>query len=202
MKVVVGLGNPGSQYSGTRHNVGFDVLDRLARLGLAALPKAKFEALAVDVPWQSDRLLLVWPQTYMNLSGRSVQQVLKFYQAPLDQLLVICDDMNLPLGGIRLRANGSAGGQKGLQNIIQATGSDQFARLRIGVGRPPGKMDAADYVLAKFRSHEQDELLGSLDRAVDAVYCWAERGIDEAMNRFNASGGGSERDSKSDRSGK
>ncbi len=187
MKLVVGLGNPGSTYDGTRHNVGFEVLGELALRWHAPRPKLRFEANLVEANWQGEKVLLAAPQTYMNLSGRSVQQIVRFYQIPLEDVLVTCDDMNLKLGQLRLRATGSAGGQKGLSSILQVCGTESVARLRIGVGRPPEKMAATDYVLARFRKDELPELDASVVRAATGIEIWIRDGISAAMNAANLS---------------
>jgi PTH1 family peptidyl-tRNA hydrolase len=185
MHVVVGLGNPGLKYRNTRHNIGFEVLGELAqRLG-APRPKVKFEAEVAELTCAGDKLLLVAPQTFMNLSGRSVRKVVDFYELPLEQLLVVCDDMNLDLGVLRLRAGGAAGGQKGLQDIINRLASKEFPRLRLGIGRAPEFMDPADYVLSRFQRAETEAMTRAVERAVDASLCWLEQGLDAAMNRFN-----------------
>lgn len=186
MKLVVGLGNPGEKYANTRHNIGFDVLDELARRWSAERPKARFEAELREIRCGEERLLLVAPQTYMNLSGRSVQPLMKFYQIPPTDVLVVCDDLNLKLGQLRLRAAGSAGGQKGLLSILQTLGTEAIGRLRVGIDRPPTHMDAADYVLAKFRKEELDEIDQAIRRSADAVEVWAKEGMAAAMNRFNS----------------
>jgi PTH1 family peptidyl-tRNA hydrolase len=188
MKVVVGLGNPGSKYEGTRHNVGFDVLAELAHRWHAPKSKLRFEANLTEVLCGHEKLLLVAPQTFMNLSGRSVQQVIKFYQAPLSDLIVIGDDLNLKVGQLRLRASGSAGGQKGLQSILSCLSSNEICRLRIGIGRPVSEMDAADYVLGRFRKDEIDLMDAATRRAASAVETWAAEGIAAAMNRYNGDG--------------
>jgi PTH1 family peptidyl-tRNA hydrolase len=186
MKVVVGLGNPGLKYVGTRHNVGYDVLARLAHEYGAESVRTRFEAEMTEITVATERLLLVAPQTFMNLSGRCVRQVVDFYKMALPDLLLVCDDLNLDVGRLRLRASGSAGGQKGLQNAIDHLGTQQFARLRIGIGRPPGRMDATVYVLQKPRPDERDSLELAVVRAADAVVLWAQRGIEAAMNVINA----------------
>ncbi len=186
MKLVVGLGNPGEKYSGTRHNIGFDLLDELAKRGSAGRPKSRFEAELREVQCGTERLLLVAPQTYMNLSGRSVQPLVKFFQIPLTDVLVVCDDLNLKLGQIRLRASGSAGGQKGLLSILQTLGTEVVGRLRIGVDRPPAFMDAATFVLAKFKKDELPEIDAAVRKAAQAVEMWAKDGMDAAMNAFNS----------------
>lgn len=187
MKVLVGLGNPGRKYEGTRHNVGFELVAELATRFGAAKPRTKFEAELSEVSVGNERLLLVAPQTYMNLSGRSVRQALDFYQLPVDAVLVACDDINLPLGKLRLRKSGSAGGQKGMDNILQHLGTQNVARLRIGVGAPPGEMDSADYVLERFHKSDRGAVDTAVRKAADAVELWITSGIDAAMNRFNAS---------------
>jgi len=186
MKVVVGLGNPGRKYEGTRHNVGFELLGELARRHKATKPKAKFEAEISEIGLGTEKVLLIAPQTYMNLSGRSARQVADFYQLTVPDLLVVCDDINLPLGKIRLRRSGSAGGQKGLENIIQHMGTPDVSRLRIGVDAPPGEMDSADYVLSKFGKRELETLDAAILAAGNAVETWVAEGIDAAMNRYNA----------------
>lgn len=185
MKIIVGLGNPGSKYDGTRHNVGFEVLAELSRRWGASRPKSRFEASLTEVMYGSEKLLLCAPQTFMNLSGRSVQQVVKFYQSPLSDVIVIGDDLNLKTGQLRLRANGSAGGQKGLQSILTCLGTDVVCRLRIGIGRPPGEMDSADYVLARFRKDEIELIDGAILRSASAVETWSTDGIATAMNKYN-----------------
>jgi PTH1 family peptidyl-tRNA hydrolase len=185
MKIVVGLGNPGGKYDGTRHNVGFEVLRELGRRWGATRPKARFEAELSEILCGSEKLLLCAPQTYMNLSGRSVQQVVKFYQVPLTDLLTITDDLNLKTGQIRLRPSGSAGGQKGVQSILTCLGTDAISRLRIGIGRPPGEMDAVDYVLGRFRKDEISQIDEAISRAASAVETWAAEGVASAMNKYN-----------------
>ena len=190
MKVVAGLGNPGRKYQETRHNVGFEVLAELAKRFSGAAPKRQFEADVGEILVGSERVLLVAPQTFMNLSGRSVRQVLDFYKLPVDDLLVICDDINLPLARIRLRKSGTSGGQKGLQNIIQQLGTEQVSRLRLGVDAPPAGLDAADFVLSRFGKRDRELLDPAIWQAMDAVEVWVRQGIDAAMNRFNGAGGG------------
>src|SRR3954451_24993559 len=154
MKLVVGLGNPGSKYEGTRHNIGFEVIDRLAAGGAGAAFGRKFEGLFAETPIEFHRVLLLKPQTFMNLSGRSVGQALRFYKLDPSDLLVVCDDLNLPLGKLRVRGGGSDGGQKGLRDIAAHLGSEDFARLRIGLGQR-SEIDASDFVLSRFRPAER-----------------------------------------------
>ena len=187
MKLVVGLGNPGSTYEGTRHNVGFDVLGELALKWQAVRPKLRFESHLIEANYQGEKVLLAAPQTYMNVSGRSVQQIVKFFQVPLNDVLVVCDDMNLKLGQVRLRASGSAGGQKGLASILTVCGTELVPRLRIGVGRPPDKVDASSFVLARFRKDELPDVDSSVRRAATGVELWIKDGISAAMNAVNLS---------------
>jgi PTH1 family peptidyl-tRNA hydrolase len=186
MKIVVGLGNPGLQYRRTRHNVGFDVLAELARRHGASVPTVKHEAEVVEIVLGGEKVLLVAPQTYMNLSGRPVRSLVDFYKLPLEDLLVVCDDMNLPLGRLRLRGSGSAGGQKGLQNIVEHLKTEDFARLRLGIDRPPGRMDSSAYVLGKFTADEAREMEFAVPAAADGVERWVRDGLDAAMNLVNA----------------
>lgn len=185
MKVVVGLGNPGRKYVGTRHNIGFDVVALLAGRFSAEGWRTRFEAETTEIQIGGERVLLAAPQTYMNVSGRSVRSIVNFFKLPLSDLLLICDDMNLPSGRLRLRKSGSAGGQKGLQNSINQLGSDKFARLRIGIGRPPEGMDPSRYVLQSYSKAERKVMEEAAHRAADAVETWVRDGIDPAMNRFN-----------------
>lgn len=185
MKLVVGLGNPGKQYAGTRHNIGFAVLAELARKFIAPLTRQKFEAEYAELQLQQEKVLLVAPQTYMNLSGQSVQKFCSFYHLTPADVLVVCDDLNLPLGKLRIRATGSAGGQKGLQNIIQQLGTQDIARLRIGIDPPPTGRDAKDWVLAGFGKSEQQLVETAVQQAANAVQTWVEQGLAAAMNRFN-----------------
>jgi PTH1 family peptidyl-tRNA hydrolase len=184
-KVVVGLGNPGSKYDGTRHNIGFEVIDRLALCRPDNRFNQKFEAEIAEIEIDFRRVLLVKPQTFMNLSGRAVGALAGFYKVPVSEILVVCDDLSLPLGRLRLRAGGSDGGQKGLRDIARALGTDQFPRLRVGIG-DRGVIDAADFVLSRFRPSERPVIDSAMLSALQAVGVWVSSGIDQAMNRFNA----------------
>ena len=185
MKAVVGLGNPGQRYRNTRHNVGFEVLAELAKRHDAGKPSLKFDAEMCEVFIGSQKTLLVSPLTYMNASGKTVRQLVDFYDLPLADLLVICDDMNLDTGRLRLRGSGSAGGQNGLNDIIRKTGDQSIPRLRIGIGRPPGRMSSSDYVLGRFRDDEQDDIQHAVVKAADGVELWVDAGLELAMNRVN-----------------
>jgi PTH1 family peptidyl-tRNA hydrolase len=187
MKVVVGLGNPGPKYAGTRHNVGFEVIDYLARGPGCSAFREKFEAFVAELKEGDETVLLVKPLTFMNLSGRAVRAVLDFYKLPVEQVLVVCDDFNLPLGKLRVRAKGSHGGQNGLRNIQDQLGTDAYARLRIGVGLPdPG--EAVDYVLSRFKPGERPVVEEAVATAAQAVLTWVRGGIEVCMNRFNGPG--------------
>jgi peptidyl-tRNA hydrolase, PTH1 family len=184
--LIVGLGNPGREYRENRHNVGFMVLDRLQKQFGWRLARLQSNALVTTVNWEDHRLVLAKPQTYMNLSGQSVSALKRFYQLELDQMIVIHDDLDLPYGTLRIRPGGGSGGQKGLASIITHLGTQDFPRLRVGIGRPPGRMDAADYVLQAFSADEQKELLVILDTAVQALQVFIRSGLDTAMNEFNS----------------
>ena len=186
MKLIVGLGNPGRKYNGTRHNVGFEVLAHLAQRYDVGRPKAKFNAEVAETNIKNQKAILLSPLTYMNLSGQSVRAAVDFYKLPLTEMLVICDDINLDVARLRFRPSGSAGGQNGLKDIIQRLGSQTFARLRVGVGRPPPNWDAADFVLGKFSKEDRAEIDLCISRAANAVEIWIEEGIQTAMNQFNA----------------
>lgn len=184
MKLVVGLGNPGRRYEHTRHNVGYAVVTELARQA-AGRPRQRFHGEVVEAEFGGVRTLLLCPTTYMNRSGQSVAEACKFFKLPLENVLVICDDLNLPLGKLRFRASGSSGGHKGLEDIIRQLGSENFARLRIGIGQVPEGWDAADYVLARFAESEKECIDEAIARAACAVADWACRGIEYCMNRYN-----------------
>jgi peptidyl-tRNA hydrolase, PTH1 family len=185
--LIVGLGNPGREYKDNRHNLGFMLIDRLCvRLNTRGM-KVQSKAIVITTLYNEQRLILAKPQTYMNLSGQSVQGLLRFYKLPLEQLLVAHDDLDLPFGNLRLRPGGGPGGQNGVGSIIQHLGTQEFARLRIGIDRPPGRMDPVDYVLQDFSSKDLIAVSQTLDRAADAALTWVDDGLDKAMNRFNGS---------------
>lgn len=186
MKIIVGLGNPGPKYVGTRHNVGFEVIDSLAAGPGCSAWREKFESFVAELKEGDETVLLVKPLTFMNLSGRAVRAILDFYKLPIEQVLIVCDDFNLPLGKLRIRAKGSHGGQNGLRNIQEQLGTDAYARLRIGVGQPtPG--DAVDFVLSKFHPGERATTEGAVATAVQATLTWVRQGLETCMNRFNGS---------------
>ncbi len=185
MKLVVGLGNPGRKYQGTRHNIGFDVLDQLARQQAVSPARSRFEADTAEISVGGHRILLLWPSTYMNLSGTSVGKARDFYKIAKDDILVICDDFNLPLGKLRLRPRGSSGGQKGLADILRRLGTEEIQRLRLGVGPVPDGWDAADFVLGRFGRDEGLLVEKTVTRAAEAVTAWVTHGIDYCMNQYN-----------------
>lgn len=185
MKLVVGLGNPGRKYQATRHNIGFEVLGNLARRYAVGSPRSNFQGEIVEADLRGERAWLLWPQTFMNRSGTSVVQARDFYKLENEQLLIVCDDFNLALAKLRFRAKGSSGGQKGLQDVIRALGTEEFARLRVGIGQPPDGWDPVDFVLGKFNKEETAEVEHLVVRAADAVVEWAGEGIETCMNRYN-----------------
>jgi peptidyl-tRNA hydrolase, PTH1 family len=185
MKLVVGLGNPGRRYEGTRHNVGFRVAAELAAKHAATKPRNAFQGELVEATIDAEKLLLLCPHTLMNLSGGSVLAARDFYKIPDEDLLIVSDDLNLPLGKLRFRKSGSSGGQRGLQDIVRRLGTDEIPRLRIGIGDPPAGRDAADYVLGRFTKGEKPEIDVAVGRAADAVEIWIREGIAVAMNRYN-----------------
>jgi len=193
MKIVVGLGNPGRKYAGTRHNVGYDVVDMLAQSPRAGRFQERFQAQVAELLEDDLKLLLVKPETFMNLSGRCVRQILDFYQVEPVDLLVICDDIALPLGKLRARAKGSHGGHNGLRDIQNHLGTMDYSRLKVGVGSPDEQVDAADYVLARFRASEREVIEDALRLTTQAVIVWATRGIEACMNEFNADSGKKEK---------
>jgi len=186
LAIVVGLGNPGDKYRHTRHNIGFDCLDRLHESMGRPVVQAKFESQLVKGTIAGSEVCLVWPMTFMNCSGRAVSQVAKFYKVPMENILVVCDDLSLPLGKLRMRCNGSSGGQKGLDDILKSLGSQDVPRLRIGIDATPEHWETADYVLSKFSAEERKVVSDALSRATEAIKCWLTDGAETAMNRFNA----------------
>ena len=184
MKIVVGLGNPGNQYRETRHNIGFQVVDELARRWNAGAWKKRYEA-EVSEHRAIGPVLLVKPQTYMNLSGTAVREAAKFYKTPAAEIVVVHDDLDLPAGRLRIRDRGGSGGHRGIESILTQLGSDEFVRVRFGVGRPPAGWDSADYVLGRFASEEQDLIREAVTKAADAIEMILKEGAAPAMNRYN-----------------
>ena len=185
MFLIVGLGNPGRRYDGTRHNIGFDVVDELARRHRAEWEAAPRGVEALVARWRLAETVFVKPLTFMNLSGQAIVGLLQFYKIDPSGLLVVVDDVNLELGRLRIRSRGSAGGHNGLKSVIAAGGSEEFARLRIGVGRGDGRRDLADHVLAKFDAEERTIVAETVSRTADAVELFIAEGIGPVMNRYN-----------------
>jgi PTH1 family peptidyl-tRNA hydrolase len=183
MKLIVGLGNPELRHAGTRHNIGFEVIDHLAGKASFSSGKGNYRFTKISTPGGS--LLLVKPMTYMNLSGHAVIAAMNFYKINREELLVICDDVNIPLGTIRIRAKGSAGGQNGLKHIIQSLGSEEFARLRVGVGTEQTPASLSSFVLSKFTDEEKKSIERVIPVCADAVMAFASQGVEYAMTRFN-----------------
>lgn len=184
LKLIVGLGNPGVKYQGTRHNIGFELVDRLAQGARPTKFASKFDGQLAEIEIDYRRVLLLKPATFMNLSGRSVGQAVRFHKIDLADLLVVCDDLALPVGKLRLKPGGSDGGQKGLRDVAAHLGTNDFSRLRIGIGEKD-ELDAADYVLSRFRAAERAAIDDALILGTQAAAVWAVQGIDVAMNRFN-----------------
>ena len=186
--LVVGLGNPGKEYEKTRHNCGFRALDVLAEKLGCKIDKGKFQGLYGQVSYNGRKLLLLKPLTYMNLSGRSVLQLSAYFHVPPQRIIVLFDDISLEPGRLRIRADGSAGGHNGIKSIISEVGSQDFPRVKIGVGgKAHPEQDLADHVLSTFSASEEKALASALERAADAVLCIIEKGVPEAANRFNGS---------------
>lgn len=184
--LIVGLGNPGEQYENTRHNVGFLVADELGERGSFPIQRLKFKALTNTAVIGGQGALVMKPTTYMNLSGEAVGEAARFYKIPPGRVLVISDDVDLPLGKLRIRTGGSAGGHNGLKSVIQHLGADQFPRLKVGVGgKPHPDYDMADWVLGKLQGDDKRVMDGAVKRAADAVECFLKDGPQKAMNRFN-----------------
>jgi PTH1 family peptidyl-tRNA hydrolase len=185
--LIVGLGNPGREHAANRHNVGWHIADRFVASRGWRFGKKQSDALVALGQIGDTRVIVAKPQTFMNLSGRSVQALARFYKVPPDRMLVIYDDLDLPFGTIRLREKGGAGGHNGMRSIVERLGSGDFPRLRIGIGRPPGRMDPAAFVLLNFDAVEQAEMNDILDRAAQAIETFVTEGIGAAMNNYNGS---------------
>lgn len=188
MKLIVGLGNPGKEYEGTRHNCGFMVIDDLANKLNTEINQSKFKGLYSKVKYHGEDVILLKPQTYMNLSGESVIAAMNFFKLDQDDIIVIYDDLDMPVGKLRLRKTGSAGGHNGIKNIIAQLGTQNFYRIKVGVGAKPKGWDLADYVLGRFSSKEREVVDAAIQDAADAVEMIIEKGIDAAMNHYNGSG--------------
>ena len=185
--LLIGLGNPGREYKDTRHNVGFMLIDRIAvRLNARGM-KVQSKAIVMTTTHEERKLILAKPQTYMNLSGQSVQGLIHFYKVPFTNVMILSDDLDIPFGTIRIRASGGPGGQRGLSSILEKLGTKEVPRLRLGIGRPPGRMDPAAYVLQNFSREEAKTLSEVLDHGAEAVLAFVTHGLNRAMNEFNGS---------------
>ena len=186
VKMIVGLGNPGPHYARHRHNVGFQCVDLLAKIHGLTFDRQHYQASLAPGRIGSQHVILVKPMTFMNAAGSAVAAVARFYHVAPADMLVVYDDLDLPLGKIRLRPRGSSGGHNGVKSLIQHLGTTAFPRLRIGIGRPTGPMDPADYVLQDFSPEQEVIMVQARERAIKAIECWLEAGIIEAMNEFNS----------------
>jgi peptidyl-tRNA hydrolase, PTH1 family len=183
--LIVGLGNPGREYRETRHNVGFMLVDRLAVKLNARFSRLQSKALVATAVYNECKIILAKPQTFMNLSGQSVQGLIHFYKLPLTNLLIAHDDLDLPLGTIRIRPDGGSAGQKGMKSTLERLGTDEFPRIRLGIGRPPGQMQAPDYVLQDFSNSDMSVISETLNRGVEAALTFVTEGLNAAMNKYN-----------------
>jgi PTH1 family peptidyl-tRNA hydrolase len=185
MKLIVGLGNPGEKYDRTRHNVGFVVIALLAKAHHAGTPRGRFQGETSEATIRGQKTLLLTPLTYMNLSGASVLAARDFYKIDNSDILVVCDDFNLPLAKLRFRASGSSGGQNGLEDVIRRLGTEDVPRLRIGIGQPAPGRDASGYVLGRFSKEEEAEITAATARAAEAAADWVELGLSHCMSKYN-----------------
>lgn len=185
MKCIVGLGNPGKQYEQTRHNVGFLTIDELSRMLNIPLDQSKHKGLYGIGFYQGEKVLLLKPLTYMNLSGESIRAIVDYYQIDIEDLVLIYDDLDLPVGKIRLRQKGSAGGHNGIKSAIAHLGTQEFNRIRIGIDRPPKGMAVPDYVLGRFSKEEQPSVADSVKKSADACETWLKRPFLQVMNEYN-----------------
>jgi len=185
MKLVIGLGNPGLVYANTRHNVGFKVINKVAKLTNIKIKGRRYKSRIGQGKILAQEVILAKPMTYVNLSGEAVELLVRNFQVPLSDLLVVYDDISMPLGKIRIRKKGSAGGHNGLKSIIEKLASAEFARIRIGIGTPSPEISFRDYVLSPFTDEENEVIEQAIEKAAEAVICTIEEGIDVAMNRYN-----------------
>lgn len=184
--LIAGLGNPGKEYHRNRHNIGFMLVSRLAKQLNVAFSRVQSRALVTDTNYQGNKVILAKPQTYMNLSGQAIASLVRFYKIELIHLLVVYDDVDLPFGRIRIRPSGGSGGQKGMQSIINQLGTQDFPRMRLGIGRPPGSQGASSYVLRDFSGEDAEFLPSVLDRGVQAVLTFISEDLPSAMNQYNS----------------
>lgn len=185
MKLIVGLGNPGKEYEDTRHNVGFMVIDRLAEMWDTDVSQMKFKSEMGQARFGAEKVILLKPLTYMNLSGEAIRQAMDFYKLDLEDLLVIYDDLDLPAGKIRLRKKGSAGGHNGIKSTISHTGSQEFKRIKVGIDRPQNGQKVVDYVLQRFSKEQLPDIEDAVERSAKACDSWVRESFDQVMNQFN-----------------
>lgn len=185
MKLVVGLGNPGKKYEGTRHNVGFDCIDRCAEMMDISIDETKFNGIYGKGIVDGEKLILLKPLTYMNLSGECVRAIVDYYRIDIENLLIIYDDLDLPTGKIRLRQKGSAGGHNGIKSIIEHLGTEHFKRIRVGIDRPSQGEAVVDYVLGTFRPEERERIAPAIEKTAKAVQRWMTLPFQQVMNEFN-----------------
>jgi PTH1 family peptidyl-tRNA hydrolase len=185
MKLIIGLGNPGRQYAQTRHNVGFIAVDELAHRHKVELDKEKFNGLFGTGVINGEKVMLLKPLTYMNLSGEAVRPIMDYYSIEVEDIVVIYDDLDLPVGKIRLRTKGSAGGQNGMKSIIQHIGTQEFKRIRIGIDRPRNGMKISDYVLGRFTPEEVNDVVSAIKNTTDACEDWLKQSFIDVMNKYN-----------------
>lgn len=185
MYIIVGLGNPEPEYSNTRHNMGFDVINKIAQDNDISLNKTKFNAIYGTGIIQSEKVILIKPQTYMNNSGEAVKKFVEFYKEPLENLIVIYDDMDTEIGTIRVRAKGGSGSHNGMKSMVYELGSEDFPRIRVGIGKPVNEFDRINYVIGRIDAEEYAKLQEGQNLTVKAVSCWIREGIDNTMNKFN-----------------
>lgn len=184
--LIAGLGNPGSAYDNTRHNIGFRAAERVAeRLGVK-IGKKKFRSLCAEAVYSDEKLLIIKPQTFMNASGEALREAKEYYRIALEQVIVVYDELDLPLGNIRVNKGGGSAGHNGIRSIIASLGSGEFCRVRIGIGKPPGKKEARDHVLSGFPSDERETAAEMVEAAVEAAFEIINAGVDSAMNKFNS----------------
>ncbi|WP_110926084.1 aminoacyl-tRNA hydrolase [Bacillus massiliglaciei] len=187
MKIIIGLGNPGKQYEKTRHNVGFEVIDELAQKWSISLDQAKHKGIYGTGVVNGEKVILLKPLTYMNLSGESIAAVMDFYKAEIEDVVVLYDDLDLPTGKIRLRQKGSAGGHNGIKSTIAHLGTSDFNRIRIGIGRPAGRIPITDYVLGRFTAEEWKEIAQAVQKSAAACEAWLDKPYLQVMNEYNQS---------------
>ena len=185
MYLIVGLGNPEPEYANTRHNMGFDAINKIAKELNIELKKTRFNAILGEGFVDGKKVFLIKPQTFMNNSGESVEAFVSFYKIPMEKILVLYDDMDTEIGKIRVRAKGGAGSHNGMKSLIKELNSEEFARIRVGIGKPKTEFDRIDYVIGRVPKEEQAELQNGVEIAKDAAICWLKNGIDNTMNKYN-----------------